>query len=140
MLDKETLSKQKYIYYVYEADNTLHIEKLPVVYLNSKYVYYKHSRKHELEKAYLSDVKDTLEDVFEKDYKFIYSRDRYFWNPAENPEKVVAMLKKRADEKRIEKNKSWAEKELERARKAYEDAQKKYELWKDASDKKGVST
>lgn len=142
MLDKNALSKQKYIYYVYDADagKTMHIERFPVVYINSKYVYYKHSRKHELEKVYLGDVKDTLANVFEKDYKFVYSRDRYFWNTAENPEEVVATLKKVADERRIEKNKSWAEKELERARRAYEDAQKRYDIWANESEKKGVAT
>ena len=54
MLDNKTLSKQKFIYYVYESDKTIHIEKFPIVYINSKYVYYKHSRKHELEKVYIS--------------------------------------------------------------------------------------
>ncbi len=136
MLDKETLSKQKYIYYVYESDKTIHIEKFPIIYMNSHYVYFKHSRKHELEKVYVNNVKDTLADIFKKDYRFIYSSDRYFWNPAENPEEVVTMLKKKADEKRIEENKSWAERELERAKTAYEAAQKRYDIWKEVSDKK----
>ena len=61
------------------------------------------------------------------------------WNPTENPEEVVSTLKKRADEKRIEENKSWAERDLERAKKAYEDAKKRYEIWKEVSDKKGVT-
>ena len=45
MLDMKALSKQKFIYYVYEADKTLHIEKFPIIYINSEFVYFKTGRK-----------------------------------------------------------------------------------------------
>ena len=42
MLDKETLSKQKYIYTAYvSSDGILHGEKFAVIYINKTLVYYK---------------------------------------------------------------------------------------------------
>ena len=139
MPNKETLSKHKYIYYVYEtADKTIHIEKFPVIYINSKYVYYKRHRKDELDKVYVGYVKDSLADVYNKDYKFISESDRYFWNDVDNAQDVVDMLKKKADEDRIKNNKSWAERDLEYAKKKYEQALEQYNLWKKVSEEKGL--
>lgn len=138
MLDMKTMSKQKYIYYVYESDKTLHIEKFPIIYINSEFVYFKTGRKNALENVRTSRVKDNLEDIFKHDYHFVWREDRYFWNSVENPEEVVAELKRKADEKRIAENKSWAERELENAKKAYERAQEKYKIWQEVEAKKGV--
>lgn len=138
MLDRETLSKQKYIYYVYEADKTFHVEKYPIIYINSEYVYFKTGRKNMLEHVSTPRVKDNLESVFERDYRYIWREDRYFWNLAENPDELVAELKRKADEKRIADNKSWAEKELENAKKNYERAQEKYKIWQELEAKKGA--
>lgn len=141
MLNKETLSKQKYIYYVHKSDGyETHIERFPIVYINSKYVYFKRAGQDQLGCRFISEVKDSLTDIFNIDYQFIYEHNRYFWNPEENPNEVVAELKKKADEKRIKQNKSWAEKELERAKQAYERAQEKYNLWKELESKKGATS
>lgn len=136
MLDKATMNKQKFIYYVYDTDNTIHIEKFSIIYINSEFVYFKTGRKNALECIRTNRVKDNLESIFSNDYRYIYREDRYFWNTAENPKELVTMLKKKADERRIEKNKSWAEKDLEKAKRELEEAQKRYDIWKEASDKK----
>lgn len=59
MLDMKNLSKIKYIYRIYSADNTLHLERYPVVYINSEVVYYKGARKNSLlNYEYLNNVLD----------------------------------------------------------------------------------
>lgn len=47
--DMENLSKKKYIYEIYRAtDGTFHCNKYPIVYINSKVVYFKEGRCHDL--------------------------------------------------------------------------------------------
>lgn len=129
-MDKENLCKHKWIYYVYtdsKGDN--HIEKYPVVYINSKYVYFKHSRKDELSKTYTSFVNKDLKSMFSKDYKFLWERDRYFWINEDNAESIIAAAKERFDEDRNNRWKIQAKNELDRARKNYESALARYKTY-----------
>ena len=45
---KKYLSKCKYVYRIYKKDNDFHIEKYPIIYINSEVVYYKNGRKESL--------------------------------------------------------------------------------------------
>ena len=129
-MDKENLCKQKHIYYVHTDSNwDNHIEKYPVVYINSEYVYFKKARKNELCKTYTSWVKKDLKSVFEKDYKFLWDRDRYFWINNENAESIISMAKERFDEDRKNRWKIQAKNELDKARKNYEYALKNYKTY-----------
>lgn len=133
MLDKTTLSKQKHIYYVYNSGNETHIEKFPVVYLNSKYVYFKRQRQDELSRVYLSFVKDSLQELKDPDHFgsncFAYERDRYYWNMEDNPQEFIKELKEKFEVARRKKYTADAKRELERKQKAYEEALKKFEMY-----------
>lgn len=48
MIDIKNLSKIKYIYRVYKADNKFHCEKYPVIYMNKTEIYFKTGRKSDL--------------------------------------------------------------------------------------------
>lgn len=59
--DKENLSKIKFIYKLYKTvDNILHIERFPVIYINSTYVYYKQGSQEELSRIPLSSLSNSV--------------------------------------------------------------------------------
>lgn len=63
-MEAKELSKQKYIYELYEdCVGNLHCEKHRVIYANSKYVYFKKARKDELDWVLVRYVGDTLRDL-----------------------------------------------------------------------------
>lgn len=129
-MDKKNLCKHKHIYYVHtDSNGNNHIEKYPVIYINSEYVYFKRARKNELGHIYTSFVKNDLKSVFEKDYMFLQDRDRYFWINNENAESIIAAAKERFDEDRKNRWKNQAKNELERAKQNYERALKVYESY-----------
>lgn len=129
-MDKENLCKRKHIYYVHtDSNGNNHIEKYPVIYINSEYVYFKKARKNELGRTYTSWVKKDLKSVFEKDYRFLWDRDRYFWINDENAESIIAAAKARFDEDRKNRWKIQAKNELDRARKNYEYALNNYKTY-----------
>jgi len=129
-MNKEDLCKHKHIYYVHtDSNGNNHIEKYPVIYINSEYVYFKKARKNELGKTYTSWVKKDLKSVFEKDYKFLWDRDRYFWINNENAESIITAAKARFDEDRNNRWKIQAKNELDRARKNYEYALRNYKTY-----------
>lgn len=45
---KKNLSKCKYVYRIYKEHDNFHIEKYPIVYINSEFVYYKNGRKNQI--------------------------------------------------------------------------------------------
>lgn len=58
------LSKHKHIYKIYEAtDGMFHIEKFPIIYANSAYVYFKVANKQELQHVGLQYIKDDITDL-----------------------------------------------------------------------------
>lgn len=58
------LSKRKYIYKIYQAtDGMFHIEKFPIIYANSAYVYFKVANKQELQHVRLQYIKDDITDL-----------------------------------------------------------------------------
>lgn len=63
-MEAKDLSKQKYIYELYEdIVGNLHCEKHRVIYVNSKYVYFKQARKDDLDWVMVKYVGDTLQDL-----------------------------------------------------------------------------
>lgn len=74
------LSKQKYIYKIYQTyDGMFHIEKFPIIYANSAYVYFKVANKQELQCVGLRYIKDDITDL-----SFLNNscntRGLYVWN------------------------------------------------------------
>lgn len=126
MIDKTTLSKHKYIYRIYEdGTDEVHFQKFPIVYLNSKVVYFKDARKQE----YLANVE--VRKVFDNFGKFIEDKhgsaswrdiDDYFWDIDGNLQELFMEWKKhrrieklRAREKQITDRYLRARKEFEKA-------------------------
>ena len=129
-MNKENLCKHKYIYYVHtDSNGDNHIEKYPVVYINSEYVYFKRARKNELGHTFTNFVKKDLKSVFEKDTRFIWDRDRYFWINDENAESIIAAAKAKFEEETKNRWKNQAKNELDRAKKNYEYALQKYKAY-----------
>jgi len=62
-MDKENLSKIKYVYKIYGAGNVVHCEKYPIAYINSNYIYYKVARQSTLMMLDVKLVKDCCEGV-----------------------------------------------------------------------------
>lgn len=64
-MNKNNLSKLKYVYHVYESsDNVIHCEKHPVIYSNEMYLYYKAARKDQL---IMTNVKNIYEKFIKED-------------------------------------------------------------------------
>lgn len=98
MLDTKNLSKIKYIYRIYSADDMLHLERYPVVYINSEIVYYKAARKNSLlNYEYLNSVLDKHTRI-EKPHSY-YCRytvpwiDKYFWGIETDIQEIFEDLK-----------------------------------------------
>lgn len=126
MIDKTTLSKHKYIYRVYEdSAGKVHCAKYPIIYLNSKVVYFKDARKQEcLANILVSKISDNFagyaQDVLDKYYKTI---DDYFWDVEGNLQELFQEFKQKRKvaklmqaEKQITFRYVQAQKELEAAK------------------------
>ena len=63
MVKKENLSKYKYVYTIYKDNDTINVEKFPIVYSNSEYVYYKFASKNELSKINIREVDEKYNGI-----------------------------------------------------------------------------
>lgn len=83
-MDKQNLSKIKYIYRIYKSaeDNQVHIEKYPVVYVNSNYTYYKVANKQELQWVGTPKVYETAKAACYELSKITryWNLSFYFWD------------------------------------------------------------
>lgn len=124
MADLNNLGKIKYIYRIYESsDEVLHCEKYPVVYINSKVVYFKDTRKQEhLNYVRFSNVLDNFTQFYKNSCMGYYSScfDKYFFEMEINIEEIYADLKKQRE---MIRNKNEDQKKLDR----YERAKREYE-------------
>lgn len=139
MLDKQNLSKIKYIYKIYSADDMLHLERYPIVYINSKVVYFKENRKNDflgrLEYDYISDTYVTLKPY----YSTWYLRGNidvceYFFGIETDIQSIYENLKEQYDKynaERLEYLKTADERNkrlrVEKAKREYEAALKELE-------------
>lgn len=139
MLDKKNLSKIKYIYRIYSADNMLHLERYPVVYINSEVVYYKEARKNAwLGHRRIDEVKDGYDIINKPTRYWTYTIpwvDSFYWGLEVNIYEVFEDLKKQYDviakERAAYLNRSEKDKKRERLEKAkaeYEAALREIEL------------
>lgn len=131
-MDLKTLSKQKYIYRIYESvDKVLHCEKYPVVYINSQVVYYKDGRKKEyLNYTRVLNVKEDFEHfrIGNGSYGDWASFDMMFWNVDEpNIEDIFKDLKEQRNIIRSKQNRDRIESKMKRAKLEYERALKEFE-------------
>lgn len=116
-MDKNQISKKKYVYHVYLARSdgssyvdTLHIEKHPLIYANSIYLYYKSARYSTLTCIDMRRVCDRLDIDEVKRLIVNRSLDLYYWNVDDNARQLFDELRdiqKQVDEQRaIEKIKA----------------------------------
>jgi hypothetical protein len=132
MLNLKELSKQKYIYRIYESsDRVLHCEKYPVIYINSEVVYYKDGRKKEcLNYARVSSVGNDFAKYYTSYYYSCF--DGLFWNVDEpNIEKIYKDIREQMEITKKKDEKDKAEAKLNQAKLEYERALKAVELFKD---------
>lgn len=81
-ISKETLSKRKFIYRLYDDRVGLpHIEKYPVIYINEEYVYFKVAGKQELAWRRLRDTRKGLSDYinYDENKHFGHWKESFFW-------------------------------------------------------------
>lgn len=79
-MDKSGLSKRKYIYKIYRSyrDHTFHIERYPIIYANSSYVYFKVANKQELQYVEFRYIKNDISDLdLTKEYQL--EQGLYTW-------------------------------------------------------------
>ena len=132
MLDMKNLSKLKYIYRIYESsDKILHLEKYPIIYINSEVVYFKDGRKQEyLNSTRVEKVLDNFVSACNSNRFGHYSTyiDKYFWNIETNVQEIYEDLKKQRAELKSKDEEQKKHDRLERAKREYEAALKEVEL------------
>ena len=130
-MEAKDLSKVKYIYRIYESsDGLLHFEKYPVIYVNSKVVYFKTGRKQEM--LSYKYVKDIIDNFYEFQdgvgwYRNYY--DQCFWKVEDNIEEIYRELKRQRFLLRQGDDAKKKQLRLERAKREYEAALKEVELF-----------
>lgn len=133
MLDKETLSKQKYIYCVYAGrDDNLNVERFPVIYINNHYVYFKKPGNEQLNSLTLPAISDSLDSLDLHDINSLRFCHKYFWNIDKDIPETFNKLREKYKRANFEKEKYEAKQKLELAKKIYEATleqyKKKYEV------------
>lgn len=131
MIDLQTLSKQKYIYRVYETyERKLYCDKHPIIYINSKVVYFKSSRKAErLTCINANEVNDNFVHYAQKHLldRFGGSIDAYFWDVDSNIAELYPKFKQQRELIRLQNAEAKIIANYEKAKREYEDAQKELE-------------
>lgn len=131
-MEAKDLSKVKYIYRIYESsDEVLHCEKYPVIYINSKVVYFKTARKQDLlQYQYVKNVLDNFInfDLNESNWYRTYFYG-YFWNIETNVEEIYEDLKKQRNILRQNDAAKRKQLRLEKAKREYEAALKDIEVF-----------
>ena len=126
-MDKQNLSKYKHIYRVYEdSTGTIHCTKYPIIYINSKVVYFKDVRKQEyLNNVCINNVSDDFASYAEKmlSTSFNWRVDHYFWDVEDDIRELFQEFRKqRALKSMISKEKMITDR-YERAKKELEAAE-----------------
>jgi len=78
-MDKENLSKMKYIYKIYSSDSIVHCEKYPIVYINSENIYYKVARQSQLMRIDTKSVKDCCNGIEDLNTRYYWSGNSFFF-------------------------------------------------------------
>lgn len=125
MLDKENLSKQKYIYCVYSEnilDDKVHIERFPIIYINNKYVYFKVPGNESLTLKSISSVKDSLESLTDYEIDCLAWNHQYFWTMDKNAPETLKEIKEKRNQKILEQKRKQALQDLYDAKRQYDRA------------------
>lgn len=135
MLDKKNLSKLKFIYRLFydSTDKKLHCEKYPVIYINSKVVYYKNVRKGEtlgvIDLTMLQDI--SISEWYERKGDTIVTNINfyalYFSDAGNNCKQILEKLNAGLTEKNKLREKKMAEEALQKKYREYEKALVAYE-------------
>lgn len=135
MLDKKNLSKIKFIYRLFydSTDKKLHCEKYPVIYINSKVIYYKNVRKGEnlgvIDLNMLQDI--SISEWYERKGDTIATNINfyalYFADAGNNCKQILAELNAGLEERNRIKEKMKAKEELIKKKGEYESALAAYE-------------
>lgn len=134
-MELKDLSKVKYIYRIYESDNeVLHLERYPVIYINSKVVYFKTARQQEyLGCKQLKNVSDNFMQFYQKMTRYSTqsraSFDEYFWNVETDVNKIYQDLIRQRFKMRQERDMQMKQRKLEKAKREYEAALKEIEIF-----------
>lgn len=125
MTNFENLSKYKHIYRVYESDDKqIHCEKYPVVYANSKVVYFKDVRKQEyLNHVDTVKIKTNFEDAVNTALKNPWFRriDTYLWDVEGNLIELFNEFKHNRELVRLRETEATVISNLNKAKKEYEE-------------------
>ena len=138
---KKYLSKCKYVYRIYKKDNDFHIEKYPIIYINSEVVYYKNGRKESLCSCYFNDRYRNVKESFDKAIEYLnnipgsyyatsYATSVYFVETNKLKEFDLSLIKKELKENNVEAEIKTQEEIVERAKNQYEAAVKNLEKMK----------
>ena len=140
MIDTKDLGKIKYIYKVYiSKDDKLYIEKYPIIYINSKVVYFKTGRKqYYLDYCQLLSVYNNFTDLSNNILSSSYPTKRNFYsniylllNIEDNIEELFKELLNKYNSIGFYRRKEIAARRLEIAKRDYEKALKEYEKYKE---------
>ena len=140
---KKNLSKCKYVYRIYREYENFHIEKYPIVYINSDVVYFKNGRKKNIDFQSFNDRWKNVKESFEQAIKEInsifdsYSSDYpisvYFIETDKLKEFDLSLIKQRLKEENGNSRKNQIKKqelEVEKYKKYYELELRKLEKMK----------
>ena len=128
---KKNLSKCKYVYRLYIEHENFHIEKYPIVYINSNIVYFKKNKKNVIEMMSFSDRFNNVKESFEEAIKYInnmftfytyypVSVSVYFVEIDKLKEFDLSLIKERLKEESKESKIKKQEREVEKYKKSYE--------------------
>lgn len=117
-MDYKNLNKYKYIYHVYQSGNIIHIEKYPVIYINSKVIYFKTGRKEYLSCQHLCNFVNATE-YSPKYYKWY---DKYFIGKEKEVKEIFEDLKQQQVIHISKEKEQQAYSRFERAKKEFEEA------------------
>lgn len=143
---KKNLSKCKYVYRIYIEHENFHIEKYPIVYINSNIVYFKTGRKNVIEMMSFSDRWSNVKESFEEAIKYInnmvpfythYPVSVYFVEIDKLKEFDLSLIKQRLKEESKESKIKKQELEVEKYKKSYELELRKLEEMKKESGIEG---
>lgn len=94
---------KEYIYHIKENNDVLNIEKFPIIYENSNYIYFKISRKNVLgyieKHSYCCRYYESIKDINEKDFLSYIN----FYIKEEVPEDYINNLKRKITKQNLEK-------------------------------------
>ena len=126
---KKNLSKCKYVYKIYREHENFHIEKYPIVYINSNIVYFKTGRKNVIKMISFSDRWNNVKESFEEAIKYInsifssysyYPISVYFVESDKLKNFDLSLIKQRLKEESKESKIKKQELEVEKYKKSYE--------------------